>query len=91
VQRVEKGLQYAYAGRKMKKRNMRSMWIQRVNAGARQHGTSYSELIFGLDQAGVSLNRKVLSELAANEPYSFRAVVETSKMFQADKMAEQRD
>ncbi|KAG2496505.1 hypothetical protein HYH03_005330 [Edaphochlamys debaryana] len=74
--RVEKALQHAYVGRKLKKRYWRSVWITRINAGSREHGMSYSTLITGLKQENVQLNRKVLSELAMAEPFSFRALVE---------------
>ncbi|GFR53032.1 hypothetical protein Agub_g15724 [Astrephomene gubernaculifera] len=74
--RVEKGLQHAYVGRKLKKRYWRSVWIQRINAGTREHGMSYSGFITGLKEENVQLNRKVLSELAMNEPFSFKALVD---------------
>ena len=78
--RVMKALQHAYKGRKLKKRAARSLWIQRINAGARaiDAGASYSWLIHGAKQADLALNRKVLSELAISEPYSFRAVYEVA-------------
>ena len=70
-ERVEKGLQYAYRDRKVKKRNFRALWIQRINAGARQHGLTYSQFMNGIKQAGVGLDRKILADLAMNEPASF--------------------
>ncbi len=76
---IEKGLQYAYRDRKQKKRNFRSLWIQRINAGVRMHGLSYSQFINLLNKAGVELNRKVLADLAANHPEAFKAVVEKVK------------
>ncbi len=76
---VEKGLQYAYRDRKTKKRNFRSLWIQRINAGARIHGLSYSQLMGKLSEKGVDLNRKVLADLAMNHPDAFKAVVESAK------------
>ena len=76
---VEKGLSYSYTGRKQKKRNFRALWIQRINAGARQHGMSYSQLMGGLKKADVELNRKVLADLAMNHPEAFKAVVEKAK------------
>jgi large subunit ribosomal protein L20 len=79
VRRLQKALQHAYRDRKQKKRDMRTLWIQRVGAATRQHGMRYSQLIPGLGRAGVVLNRKVLSDLAATEPYSFRAVMDTVK------------
>ncbi len=72
---VEKGLVYAYRDRKAKKRDFRSLWIQRINAGARLHGMSYSEFMGKAKKAGIELNRKVLADLAANHPEAFEAVV----------------
>jgi large subunit ribosomal protein L20 len=103
IRRVEKGLQYAYRDRKVKKRNYRKLWIERVNAGVRQHGMSYSRFINGMqnlendgDEDGsdeddsskvrILLDRKVLADLAANEPFSFKAVVDVVKM----KVGEQK-
>ncbi|MEI7583693.1 50S ribosomal protein L20 [Runella sp.] len=76
---VEKGLAYAYTGRKQKKRNFRALWIQRINAAARQEGLSYSALMGKVHAAGVELNRKVLADLAMNHPEAFKAVVEKVK------------
>lgn len=76
---VEKGLVYAYRDRKAKKRDFRSLWIARINAGARLHGLSYSELMGKLKKAGVDLNRKVLADLAMNHPEAFEAVVKKVK------------
>lgn len=76
---VEKSLGYAYVGRKVKKRDFRSLWIQRINAAARQHGFSYSRLIHALKQSNVNLNRKVLADLAMNHPEAFKAVVDSVK------------
>ncbi len=76
---VEKGLQYAYRDRKNKKRAFRRLWIARINAGARQHGMSYSRLMHGLSQNEVGLNRKVLADLAMNHPDTFKAVVDSAK------------
>ena len=73
---IEKGLVYAYRDRKQKKREFRGVWIQRINAGAREHGLSYSELMGKLKKSGIDLNRKVLADLAMNHPEAFRAVVE---------------
>ncbi len=73
---VEKGLQYAYRDRKQKKRDFRKLWIQRINAGVRQFGLSYSQFIHKLKLANVSLNRKALADLAANHPDAFKAVVQ---------------
>ena len=76
---VEKGLQYAYRDRKAKKREFRGLWIQRINAGARQHGLSYSQLMGKLIKANNGLNRKVLADLAMNHPDAFKAVVDSVK------------
>lgn len=76
---VEKGLQYAYRDRRTKKRNFRALWIQRINAGVREYGMSYSEFIGKLHKAGNTTNRKVLADLAMNHPESFKAVVESVK------------
>ncbi|ALW86220.1 50S ribosomal protein L20 [Hymenobacter sedentarius] len=76
---VEKGLLYAYRDRKVKKREFRALWIQRINAGAREHGLSYSQLMGGLKKAGIELNRKVLADLALNHPEAFKGIVEKVK------------
>ncbi|OZI05159.1 50S ribosomal protein L20 [Siphonobacter sp. BAB-5385] len=76
---VERGLNYAYRDRKQKKRNFRALWIARINAGARQHGLSYSQFIGKLHNSGVELNRKVLADLAMNHPDAFKAVVDHVK------------
>ncbi|MGN7205972.1 MULTISPECIES: 50S ribosomal protein L20 [Pedobacter] len=76
---VEKGLQYAYRDRKVKKREFRGLWIQRINAGARQHGISYSQLIGKLASKNIGLNRKVLADLAMNHPEAFKAVIDAVK------------
>jgi len=72
---LEKGLGYKYVGRKLKKRDYRSMWIVRINAAVREEGLSYSQFINKLNVAGITLNRKVLADLAMNEPESFKALV----------------
>jgi large subunit ribosomal protein L20 len=72
---VEKGWTYAYRDRKQKKREFRALWIQRINAGAREHGMSYSQLMGALSKKGIELNRKVLADLAMNHPEAFKAVV----------------
>lgn len=74
---VEKGLQYAYRDRKTKKRNFRRLWITRINAGARIHGTTYSQLMHKLSEKNVGLDRKVLADLAMNHPDTFAAVVKS--------------
>jgi large subunit ribosomal protein L20 len=76
---VEKGLLYAYRDRKAKKREFRALWIQRINAGAREHGLSYSQLMGGLKKVGIDLNRKVLADLALNHPEAFKGIVEKVK------------
>ena len=76
---VEKGLQYAYIGRKLRKRQFRSLWIMRINAAARQHGMSYSQFMGKLSKSGIELNRKVLADLAMNHPEAFKAVVDKIK------------
>ena len=72
---LEKGLIYAYRDRKNKKRSMRALWIQRINAGVREQGMSYSEFMGKLNAKGLKLNRKVLADLALNHPEAFKAVV----------------
>lgn len=76
---VEKGMLYAYRDRKTKKRNFRSLWIQRINAGAREHGMSYSVFMGKVNSSGIELNRKVLADLAMNHPEAFKAVVNKVK------------
>ncbi len=76
---VEKGLQFAYRDRKNKKRNFRSLWIQRINAAARMSGMTYSEFMGRLNAKGISLNRKVLADLAMNHPKAFEAIVKQVK------------
>ena len=76
---VDKGLQYAYRDRKNKKRAFRALWIQRINAGARQHGISYSQLMGKLNAKEVGINRKVLADLAMNDPKAFEAIVKAVK------------
>ena len=75
----EKGLTYSYAGRKNKKREYRALWIARINAAAREQGITYSELIFKLNAKEIDLNRKVLADLAMNEPEAFKALVNSLK------------
>ena len=76
---VEKGMLYAYTGRKQKKRNFRSLWIMRINAGARQHGMSYSQFMGLVNKSKIELNRKVLADLAMNHPDAFKAVIDKLK------------
>lgn len=76
---LEKGMQYAYRDRKNKKRTFRALWIQRINAGARLHGMSYSVFMGKLHKSGIELNRKVLADLAMNHPQAFEAVAKAVK------------
>jgi large subunit ribosomal protein L20 len=76
---VEKGLQYAYRDRKTKKRNFRALWIQRINAAARLHGMSYSQFMGKIHASNVDLNRKVLADLAMNNPAAFEAILNSVK------------
>ena len=76
---VEKGLQYAYAHRQLKKRTFRSLWIMRINAAVRAQGMTYSQFIGKLNAKGIVLNRKVLADLAMNEPKAFEAIVNAVK------------
>lgn len=78
-QAVERAGQYAYIGRKLKKRQFRALWIQRINAGARLHGLTYARFMHGLSKAGIELDRKVLADLAMNEPDAFKAIAEQAK------------
>lgn len=76
IERVEKGLQYAYRDRRNRKRSFRRLWIHRINAGARAHGLTYSQFINGLHTAGIEIDRKILSDLVVREPDAFKALVE---------------
>ena len=76
---VEKAMQYAYRGRKEKKRNFRGLWITRINAGAREYGLSYSQFMGALKKNNIELNRKVLADLAMNHPEAFKSVVDQVK------------
>ena len=79
IERVEKGLQYAYRDRRVRKRNFRGLWIQRINAGARLHGLTYSQFMNGMKRAGIDLDRKLLSDIAVREPEAFKALVERAQ------------
>ncbi|MHA6288111.1 50S ribosomal protein L20 [Maricaulis sp. CAU 1757] len=79
VQAVEKAGQYAYRDRRAKKRNFRSLWIQRINAGARMHGMTYATFMNGLNKAGIEVDRKVLADIAAREPEAFKALVDQAQ------------
>ena len=79
LESVEKALQYAYRDRRAKKRTFRGLWIQRINAGARIHGLTYSQFMNGLSRAGIEIDRKVLSDLAIREPDAFKALVDQAQ------------
>ena len=79
IERVERGLQYAYRDRRTRKRNFRSLWIQRINAAAREHGLTYSAFMDGISKAGIEVDRKVLADIAVREPDSFKALVEQAR------------
>jgi len=79
IEKVEKGLQYAYRDRKNKKREFRALWIQRINAGARIHGLTYSQMMNGLKRAGIEIDRKVLSDMAITEAASFGSLVKQAQ------------
>ncbi|MBK8159548.1 MAG: 50S ribosomal protein L20 [Rhodospirillaceae bacterium] len=79
IEKVEKGLQYAYRDRRRKKRDFRGLWIQRINAGVREHGMTYSQFINGVKLAGIEVDRKVLSDLAIHEPAAFAALVKQAQ------------
>ena len=76
---VERSLVYAYTGRKLRKRDFRRLWVMRINAGARENGLSYSRLIHGLQKAGVTINRKILADMAVREKADFAAIVDLAK------------
>lgn len=79
VEKVEKGLQYAYRDRRTKKRSFRALWIQRINAATRLHDMTYSRFISGLNKAGIELDRKVLADIALKEPQTFAKLVDSAK------------
>jgi len=87
-QRVEKGLQYAYRDRKVKKRNFRALWIQRINAGVREHGMTYAGFIDGLRHAGIEVDRKVLADIAVRDPDGFKVLVDQAKDAREAKYAD---
>ncbi len=80
---VDRSMQYAYIGRKLKKRNFRALWIQRINAAVRAHGITYSRFIAGLELAGIEIDRKVLSDLAITQPEAFKALVDQATKAQS--------
>ena len=79
IEKVEKALRYAYRDRRNRKRDFRALWIQRINAGARQHGLTYSQFMHGIKLAGIDLDRKVLSDIAIREPDAFQAIAATAQ------------
>src|SRR6267154_658621 len=79
LEKVEKGLRYAYRDRRNKKRTFRALWIQRINAGVRAHGLTYSQFVNGMKRAGIELDRKVLSDIATREPEAFKALIDQSQ------------
>ena len=79
VQAVERGMQYAYRDRRRRKRDFRGLWIQRINAGVRMQGMTYSQFINGLKKATIDIDRKILAELAVNQPETFKALVEKAQ------------
>ncbi|MBP2296660.1 MULTISPECIES: 50S ribosomal protein L20 [Azospirillum] len=87
IEKVEKALRYAYRDRRNKKRDFRGLWIQRINAGVRQYGLTYSRFINGIKLAGIEIDRKVLSDLAAREPEAFKAIVDQAQAALASKAA----
>lgn len=87
-QRVEKGLQYAYRDRKVRKRNFRALWIQRINAGVREHGMTYALFIDGLRHAGIEVDRKVLADIAVRDPDGFKVLVDQARTAREAKYAD---
>ena len=79
IEKVEKALRYAYRDRRNRKRDFRALWIQRINAGAREHGLTYSTFMHGVKLAGLDLDRKVLSDIAIREPQAFQAIAVTAR------------
>ncbi|MDZ4734744.1 MAG: 50S ribosomal protein L20 [Rhodospirillaceae bacterium] len=79
IEKVEKGLQYAYRDRRNRKREFRALWIQRINAGARENGLTYAKMMNGLKHAGIEIDRKVLADLAVREPHAFAALVKQAE------------
>jgi large subunit ribosomal protein L20 len=79
LEKVEKGLRYAYRDRRNKKRTFRALWIQRINAGVREHGLTYSQFVNGMKRAGIVLDRKILSDIATREPEAFKTLIEQAQ------------
>ncbi|MEY4879766.1 MAG: ribosomal protein [Pseudomonadota bacterium] len=80
---VDRSMQHAYVGRKLRKRNFRALWIQRINAAVREHGLTYSRFISGLADAGIEIDRKVLADLAVHEPEAFKVLVDQASTAKA--------
>lgn len=80
IPKVEKALSYAYRDRKVRRREYRTNWIMSINAAVREHNINYSNFIYGLNKSNIELNRKILADLAVNEPYSFKAIVDEIKL-----------
>ena len=76
---VEKGMTYSYVGRKLKKREYRTLWIARINAAVREEGLTYSQFIHAVNEKGIEINRKILADMAMNEPASFKALIQSVK------------
>ncbi len=87
-QRVEKGLQYAYRDRKVRKRNFRALWIQRINAAVREHGLTYGVFIDGLKHAGIEVDRKVMADIAVRDPDGFKVLVDQARTAREAKYAD---
>jgi large subunit ribosomal protein L20 len=87
LERLEKALRYAYRDRRVKKREFRSLWIQRINAAVREHGLTYSQFMFGLKQAGLELDRKVLAAIAFDDAAAFGEIVQAVKEVKASAAA----
>jgi len=88
-ERVEKALEHSFVGRKLKKRQFRSLWITRINAGVTQYGLTYSRFMHGLVLANIKLDRKIIADLCVNEPYSFKTLVSRSKEYLLEKTGTQ--
>ena len=87
IEKVEKGLQYAYRDRRNKKRDFRGLWIQRINAACREHGMPYSHFIAGIKAANIDIDRKVMAAIAFDDPASFAALVEKARAARPDRHA----
>lgn len=85
IQRVQKDLQYAYRDRRTRKRNFRALWIQRINAGVREHGLTYSQFMNGINLAEIAIDRKILADLAVRDPDAFKVIVDHAQAALAAK------